>query len=492
MLAKLNIVPSDKALVFSPELVLPLALQGAMVVFVHEDPGTIEKVRAAYRDDEDSIGQMEGHVYFVEGKFSDLSVQGFLKQIGPFDHLILPGVGRDRRPDAQDLARVKSMDDGSLYLGPFAEQTEWRDCTDQLRAAGFRWISTYWQAHTPGSARYDSRIYSIGPQEPQSPRRKRQEERAGREVLGQEAPPGDPPINPRIMRWTSGIVRRVYSPDEVRRYVTPEILLLFEVAQQLGIPMKITGGTARDFAAALVARKRFSYPHTTDADVLIPLEARTGAPGEFNEAAYARFEMAFAAAFRERFPQRPPPVIDPTHGRFVVDGYIYEHFRDYQPRDDDPDAGEAYSISRLGVEQTAEGFVVEGPADAFADLDALRLRIIASHEESLTVEALAKMLGRWTSYQSIGFARPGHDERRLALDFCGLPILGPPLPPGEGRGEGKPSKEPPWPRIPTKRRRLRRPLRMGWQKNGDGVRGFASYYSTQSCCCSCCRPRILV
>ena len=196
MLDHLDIRPWDKTLVLSPGLVLPLALRGAVMVFVHPDHETIEAVRRDYMANESLIEQAGGYVYFVEGNFSDDAVQGFLKKVGPFTHLLLPG---EARPNARELAQCKSKDSGSLYLGPFSTESDWLDYMGEFRGLGFQWHPKYWEAHTPGSAHYDSRIYLLaerGDPTPHQWHRARQERPARRPSLP------EPP--PRLMRSSLG------------------------------------------------------------------------------------------------------------------------------------------------------------------------------------------------------------------------------------------------------------------------------------------------
>lgn len=197
-------------------------------------------------------------------------------------------------------------------------------------------------------------------------------------------------------------------PKEVaERYVTPEILTLFEVAEQLGLKIKATGGTARDFAVSVMTQHPLRLPRITNFDVAIPLAPHQKPSELFNESAYQRFAQAFEQALRARGvlkPNQKMPEVDFMPGVYVEGaGYIYQINMNIRPTKERPEIGEAFSISKLAVKKEGDGFVIEDHVGAMADIKAKRLRIIATPGRLLTEGMLGKMLGRWADYRKLGF-----------------------------------------------------------------------------------------
>jgi len=193
------------------------------------------------------------------------------------------------------------------------------------------------------------------------------------------------------------------SKGVAERYVAPEILLLFEVAERLGLKIKITGGTARDFAVAAVTKQSHPFPRTTDVDVVIPLEDNVRQPGSYNEAAYKQFTEEVSRLFQERYPSRSVPVVNFLHGVYLRNEYIYEVLRGVEPTPERPDIGAAFSISKLAVAKQGEDFVIEDGVGAIQDIQNRTLRLIVAPGTLITEgDWLGKILGKWSIYQKLG------------------------------------------------------------------------------------------
>ena len=188
-----------------------------------------------------------------------------------------------------------------------------------------------------------------------------------------------------------------------REYVPAEIMTLFDVADRLGLPIVLTGGTARDFAICSTHREKLGFPAVTDIDIAIPFAEGEAEKGYYNKADYKRFREGLPPQLRKRIDLR----IDFLPGVLTGQTYVFENLLK-------SDTGNALTVSRLAVAKTDGGFVIFGEKQACEDLKNKILRILYEEKISLGAENAAKMLGKSMVYGKAGFMF----EEKSAAKIC--------------------------------------------------------------------------
>ncbi len=182
----------------------------------------------------------------------------------------------------------------------------------------------------------------------------------------------------------------VVSKAEAAMYA-PKKLLLFDIAEKLGLKMILAGGTARDFAISQIAKKEV-LPKAADYDLgfLFPreMDENDKIKAAFNTSAYQKFEAQIEEIIGK------DTEVDRQLGEYVGNGYAFEHRLRGK-------AGRAFSVTRLGVEKAGDQYIIFGNAAAIEDLRQKRLRVWLGTNQTLGGERTAKMMGKAAIYKEL-------------------------------------------------------------------------------------------
>ncbi len=184
---------------------------------------------------------------------------------------------------------------------------------------------------------------------------------------------------------------KIFISKEVAEKYAPKQLLLFDQAEQLGLKVVLSGGTARDFAISWISQEEV-HPKTTDYDLtfLFPRETEESekTKAAFNTPAYDRFETEIEKIIGKDI------VMDRALGEYVDGGYGFEHLLKAK-------FGSAFSVSRLAVEKAGEQYIIFGDASAIEDLRQKKLRVWLGEDEELGLNMTAKMMGKAAIYEDL-------------------------------------------------------------------------------------------
>lgn len=195
---------------------------------------------------------------------------------------------------------------------------------------------------------------------------------------------------------------KIFIPsDQAANHVTEAIFRIFELAKRRGYKVILTGGTARDFSIqAMHGTKKF-FARTTDYDLAILLpEERSNIQGDFYEEAYE--DLGQMMVEENVIPNISG--IDPTHfyldfipGMHIDGQYTFENMLRSK-------WGNAFSVSRLAIEEVPGGFVVFGEPSAIENLKNRELEIWLDGDKTPGEGMAAKMMGKAAIYrQFAGF-----------------------------------------------------------------------------------------
>ena len=201
--------------------------------------------------------------------------------------------------------------------------------------------------------------------------------------------------------------QKIVVPAElVEAYVPREIKVLFEVAERLDprTTVLLTGGTARDLAVAVTTRSKLGFPKTTDYDLAIFFPEGTEKERNYHyETGYEQFRELLREALEG--PEYPAGmaqriIVDELPGTYVLndDGkpaYVFENLLRTK-------TGNAFSVSRLGVEKVGSQYVIFGDEDAIRDLQEKKLNIWIREGIGLKWRMAAKMMGKAAIYHEAG------------------------------------------------------------------------------------------
>ncbi|MFH0763665.1 MAG: hypothetical protein V1927_01520 [Candidatus Omnitrophota bacterium] len=214
--------------------------------------------------------------------------------------------------------------------------------------------------------------------------------------------------------------RYVKVPVESTENIPPEIMMIFDAVEKLrndpknpiDLQVILTGGTARDFAVATRSKIKLLFPSTTDYDIAILLP-----PGEeeiiYHEDGYKRLEEAF----KQKLIQSGYPEdelkdlrIDFIPGVKIEGTYVFENLLNTQ-------AGNAFSISRLGVAKINDKFTIFGLKEAVGDLIGFNLKLWIQEGRTPGPAMSAKMLGKASIYSEVaGFALDSDIREKILQD----------------------------------------------------------------------------
>ncbi len=195
---------------------------------------------------------------------------------------------------------------------------------------------------------------------------------------------------------------------EANQFIPKEIKALFDAAdpQDAELPYVVaTGGTARDFAVAMVAhsekrQKPFSMPDSTDVDILIP-SGKELAEHDWDENAFEvlKARLLEAAQIDPDLKKLTGQTLDPIPSRWLEGRFTFEYQMLAVGK------GKAFSISRLGLTRMNGKYILFGHRSAIKDLQSKKLNLWQAPGLKLGEGMIAKMLGKAAIYnEHAGFA----------------------------------------------------------------------------------------
>ncbi|MCK5506708.1 MAG: hypothetical protein KAJ10_16200, partial [Thermodesulfovibrionia bacterium] len=209
--------------------------------------------------------------------------------------------------------------------------------------------------------------------------------------------------------------------EEQTRFVPDPIMLLFDIADELGLKIALAGGTARDFVvaikqSALNIGDKPTLPKLTDVDIVIE-----HTPGEddfklYNEEGYKLFQKRLAEKLTEfGYTDKDSEIthLDWMPGTLVEDTYVFQNIMN------NTESGAALSINKLAVEKVGNRFLIFGIPEVISDVKSSTLDILGDGEQ-LTTKMMAKMLARSIMYKELAqFSFNERSNQKLAEDLMG-------------------------------------------------------------------------
>ncbi|OGX50708.1 MAG: hypothetical protein A2267_08275 [Omnitrophica WOR_2 bacterium RIFOXYA12_FULL_38_10] len=235
-------------------------------------------------------------------------------------------------------------------------------------------------------------------------------------VLGTEAPNVDTPF--------SKDFSKMIVTEEQTRFVPDVIMLLFEIADELGLKIALTGGTARDFVVAvkqstLNIGKKNTLPKLTDVDIVIEHTPKEDDLGLYNEKGYNIFQKRLGERLSELgYTDRDSEIthLDWMPGTLIGDTYVFQNIMN------NTDAGSAFSINKLAVEKVGDKFLIFGIPEVLSDVRTSTLDFLGE-DKPFSITMMAKMLARGIMYKETAeFNFNERSQKKLAEDLSGYSL----------------------------------------------------------------------
>jgi hypothetical protein len=197
--------------------------------------------------------------------------------------------------------------------------------------------------------------------------------------------------------------------EDFDRFVPKEIQLLFKIAAQQSLHIMVVGGSARDAAVAIQARKPMKLPTTDDMDVVIlghdasdehdPVPSDFAAAYRKELAAYFRTEEGGSLSEQDATAKAALMTVDFLFGVKLETGeYVYRQFMS------DLESGTAFGISLLGIEKKEDGsYVILGAEPSINNLITRTVEILGDRRLP-GFDMTLKMLGKWAIYNEMKFS----------------------------------------------------------------------------------------
>lgn len=201
--------------------------------------------------------------------------------------------------------------------------------------------------------------------------------------------------------FTKDFQKLVISREETR-FVPDVIMLLFDIADELGLKIALAGGTARDFVVAIKQNalnigEKPSLPELTDVDIVIEHTPTEDDYRLYNDDGYNSFQERLTEALAEfGYTDKDSEIthLDWMPGTVLGDTYVFQNIMN------NTDAGDALSINKLAVEKVGNEFVIFGIPQVLADVGSSTLDILGAGDQ-LRPKMMAKMLARSAMYKEL-------------------------------------------------------------------------------------------
>ncbi|MBU4332846.1 MAG: hypothetical protein KKD07_00215, partial [Candidatus Omnitrophica bacterium] len=235
-------------------------------------------------------------------------------------------------------------------------------------------------------------------------------------ILGIELPNTD-------TQFSKGFSKLIVEEQQTR-FVPDAIMLLFDIADELGLKMVLTGGTARDFAVAIKQStlnrgEKPTLPKQTDIDIVIEHTPSEDDYQLYNEEGYNIFQKRLAERLSEfGYTAEDSEIthLDWMPGTLIGDAYVFQNIMNNN------DAGSALSINKLAIEKVGDNYIIFGTPEVLADVNSSTLNIVGDNEQ-LSTTMMAKMLARSSMYkESAQFRFNERSNIRLADDLAGYSL----------------------------------------------------------------------